>query len=551
VCVLRRCVLASSGLCDEQIWVVYSVDVNGGSHEVVALGGDSPTPCAWDLCEQAVAVQETEQAGHSCRIAACGRLVAVGSVETETDVAIAEAVDRVLSAQHGTEQVEVCTGQGVEAAERATVVAYRLGESGELNACVTRIGDDREGGEVPGVGRVRDFSVAVEIGDAFGHGEPADDQVALLSAATPDFELVRMIDDCLDTQDHAMLVVHLDPVLFHPVSDPGAGPALPHVVDQLAGEVAVQLTSEESHDVLCAEAVKSVLQQVLIQRLQAGRVAEHDVGGVLGLVDDPVVLHAAQDVGEKGIDTFGELREDCGPALVYEHVGQFLGPNTVIDAKQCIVGAHEPDARGREPTSEVFVTVETDLDHEREPGGDPNVNHPEGFVDEVEVQTQTLASGRDDLGFAVTGQHFEAVACLNGRQDTDQAVVDTVALGDLAGEVIFPTVGVYAQPRSASFSRGLPGSVLEPVRMAIHKVFEIADEHVVIPQNPFHGAGPVQGQMPFEEDPVKTRYRPGEQIPVACDKVLHGASSPGFGLLGCDPKPESRRRVLSIRPTEH
>jgi hypothetical protein len=74
--------------------------------------------------------------------------------------------------------------------------------------------------------------------------------VAAAAGAATDFELIGVIDDGLDPQDTAVLVVHLDPVALHPVLDAGAGPAPLPVGEDVAREAAVELAAEEGEPVL-------------------------------------------------------------------------------------------------------------------------------------------------------------------------------------------------------------------------------------------------------------------------------------------------------------
>jgi hypothetical protein len=50
--------------------------------------------------------------------------------------------------------------------------------------------------------------------------------------AAADFELPRLVDDRLDAQDQAEFVVHLQPIVFHPVFDPSTGQTVGLAVGQ-------------------------------------------------------------------------------------------------------------------------------------------------------------------------------------------------------------------------------------------------------------------------------------------------------------------------------
>src|SRR4030095_4445236 len=116
-----------------------------------------------------------------------------------------------------------------------------------------RIIDDGEGIEIAMVGRRRHGDVAKEIRDTLGQGATESPSATATSPAT-DFELIRVVDDGLNPQHAAVLVIHSDPVALHRVLDPGARPAALPVVQDLAGELPVELAPQESEDVLGAQA---------------------------------------------------------------------------------------------------------------------------------------------------------------------------------------------------------------------------------------------------------------------------------------------------------
>src|SRR6516162_5267784 len=106
---------------------------------------------------------------------------------------------------------------------------------------------------------------------------------------TIDPELLRTVDDRFHAKDQAELVVHLQPVGLHAVLDPRAEPALVLVVGvDLAVEAAIPLAAEKAQDVLGSEGAHGVVEYRAIQAGQGRATGEQQVGGVLGLIDDPV-----------------------------------------------------------------------------------------------------------------------------------------------------------------------------------------------------------------------------------------------------------------------
>jgi hypothetical protein len=100
---------------------------------------------------------------------------------------------------------------------------------------------------------------------------------AAAAAAPADPEFLRLVDHRLDPEDRTGFVVHLDPVLFHPMLHPPARHAAPELVldsvgDQLALELAVELPAQEGQHVRGREAEGAGLEQPgeeVLERLSA------------------------------------------------------------------------------------------------------------------------------------------------------------------------------------------------------------------------------------------------------------------------------------------
>jgi len=66
------------------------------------------------------------------------------------------------------------------------------------------------------------------------------------------------------------------------------------------------------------------------------------------------------------------------------------------------------------------VTVEANLNHQRELGLNANVHQPELTVDEVVIKTEALAPGVHESGPSFTGNHLETLALFEHPQDAHQ-----------------------------------------------------------------------------------------------------------------------------------
>jgi hypothetical protein len=167
------------------------------------------------------------------------------------DVPIPETVDLMFPTQHGAEQLLLLHTEQIQ-----TPAATRAKSSGLVDTVEdlpARLGSvhDRQGAEVAFVARAGDFVIAVEVGDPLVHGTPSHLAASLPLDPAANLELARVVDDRLDPQDLAELVVHLQPVVLDPVLDPRPGPTVLLAVGQhLAVEAWVQAAAQERQDVL-------------------------------------------------------------------------------------------------------------------------------------------------------------------------------------------------------------------------------------------------------------------------------------------------------------
>jgi hypothetical protein len=146
----------------------------------------------------------------------------VGNKQHATSV-LRKTVQAMIAAQDGLEQPLFLGTEGVEGAAAAFAKTSRLVQGVQLLAAGTRHGHGRQGLEVTLVAGTSNGVVVVEIGDAFVHGAPEHLGFPLPRAATTDLELTGLVDDGFDAEDEAELVVHFQPIVFHPMLDTGTG----------------------------------------------------------------------------------------------------------------------------------------------------------------------------------------------------------------------------------------------------------------------------------------------------------------------------------------
>jgi hypothetical protein len=58
----------------------------------------------------------------------------------------------------------------------------------------------------------------------------------------------------------------------------------------------MELSPKETHDILGAKAQRAVAEQTRIEFAQLIRALEQNIGGVLALGRDPVIVHGAEEI---------------------------------------------------------------------------------------------------------------------------------------------------------------------------------------------------------------------------------------------------------------
>jgi hypothetical protein len=92
----------------------------------------------------------------------------------------------------------------------------------------------------------------------------------------------------------------------------------------------MQPSSEEGENVLGGEVEHGIVEQMRVEGREIGAALEDQVGGVFGLVHDPVVVEVLEHVAQQRQDTMGEAAQAPGPVLAFEAICQRLGAPGIL-----------------------------------------------------------------------------------------------------------------------------------------------------------------------------------------------------------------------------
>ena len=204
-----------------------------------------------------------------------------------------------------------------------------------------------------------------------------------------------------------------------------------------------------------------------------------------------------------------------------------LGLDGVVELCERVVLLHEAQFLLHHLLGEPFVAIDVDLDSERQPGLQANVDQAELGIEEVVIEDPLLPGSADELGPVGTRHKREGRTRLLGAEDTDKSLGDTLVADEVLGPLVLAELAGAIQVDSASLPRPALSMRDETVRVlrrhGFHEVgaanFQNAIDEV------FEFAGSRQGQMALEDDAVKTGEHGDDQAGKLGDEArqrLHG-----------------------------
>ena len=202
-------------------------------------------------------------------------------------------------------------------------------------------------------------------------------------------EKCEVIDGGLDPENEPKFVVQLERHRSHRVFDPCSFDPDVEPIPHLAFVLRIQLATEESRDVVRLHRMDCGSDQVVVDGRQIRLPVEHNVGGILALIDAPVILHS--EAAEHRTVLAGELIQARMKPLGIPAVNDLLGAAPVGHACEGIVHKFKIDVAFPQLRRQPVMPVKVDLQPAWQPRRDPHVAQSELLVHEIEVVMQALA----------------------------------------------------------------------------------------------------------------------------------------------------------------
>ena len=174
-----------------------------------------------------------------------------------------------------------------------------------------------------------------------------------------------------------------------------------------------------------------------------------------------------------------------------------------------------------------FVAVDVDLDGERQPGLQADVDQAELGIEEVVVEHPLLSVSTDELGPLGAGHECEGRTGFQSAEDADESLGDALVADEVVGPLVLAELAGAIDVGAAGLPSPFLGMLDQTVGVlggqGFHEVgaanFQNAIDEV------FEFAGSRQGEMALEDDAVKTGEHGDDQAGKLGDEArqrLHG-----------------------------
>jgi len=338
-----------------------------------------------------------------------------------TKVLVLKAADVVFAPSDGFKEQLIVWVKEIESGDGSVVIFGGTGQFLQFVVSGTGVVDDGDEFEIPTISCGEKLAQCRKAVNGFLHGSPLGFPASIaMFYLTVVFEKGDVIDGGLNAEDERELVVHLDGDRSHGVLDASAFNANVEAIPHFVLIVAVEFASEEGGDVVGFDRMDRRSCQVIVNGRQIRLSFENNVGGVLGLIDAPMIGEPKMLVD--GTETPGKFVEFPMKAASLPAVGNLLRPFPIGDLGECVVHQFECDSFALQLQGQPAMTIAVDLQSAGQPGRHSDVAKAQFFIHEIKIVVQAFALIGFQKGLAAlfVMPRFECRALFHGRENPDQ-----------------------------------------------------------------------------------------------------------------------------------
>src|SRR5205085_7134893 len=263
---------------------------------------------------------------------------------------------------------------------------------------------------------------------------------------------------------------------------------------------------------------------------------KHDIGGRLCLAHAPVVASDSQTRlrMDPGINSLRERVDQASPIAVRQLIHQLLGPCQIRDTSKAVISLAVADAHSIHLPGQPFASVETDLNGERQPRLQTDMQQAKLPIEIVKVQVQTLTffgAQLQSLRRLITFQ-IKRLTGFDTSKHRYQTLLDAVPRYNLQRYLFFRFLRRgEILIRTTQFAGALLRLFDDPFRQAFNvggKIFEqdmLAVQENLQPTNMGN-----RSQRAPKQHPIKARKSSSYAVTVPLQETLHDLP-PAFCLL--------------------
>lgn len=245
-------------------------------------------------------------------VGACGRRVQLG-----LQVFVAEPIQGMLAAQGGGKELAVLSGDRLESGVAPPLFGAGLAQAIQVGDRLASGLSVSHGFQVAGIGLKPDLHISPEVRHAFAHRQPPPLFARWGVTPPQDAKLARIIDRGFDPEDIGR-VIPFDRIALQVMFDAPAFGAAFEVGDDVALEVAMRLATQIAQHIFGAERSGGQVHPRWNAGFETGSISEEHVGGVFGLINDPVITRTTSGPEERQVrvDLFGPGIKESRPLAV-------------------------------------------------------------------------------------------------------------------------------------------------------------------------------------------------------------------------------------------